>query len=85
MSLLAQPLVVVKLLTYLKHYEVIAISKVVKARNGMDTESPPCSKIVPQMTLWQSLPEIDPNYNKILRFNATDFLRSLYAKCVLLM
>ena len=54
MSLLAQPLEVVKLLTYLKHYEVIAISKVVKARNGMDTESPPCSKIVPQMTLWQS-------------------------------
>ena len=32
MPLLAQPLAVVKLLTYLKHYEVIAISKVVKTR-----------------------------------------------------
>ncbi|WP_339383147.1 hypothetical protein [Phormidium tenue] len=32
MSLLAQPLTVVKFLTYLKHYEVIAISKVVKTR-----------------------------------------------------
>jgi hypothetical protein len=39
MPLLAQPLAVVKLLTYLKHYEVIAISKVVKTRNGMDTEN----------------------------------------------
>ena len=79
MLLLVQPLTVVKLLIYLKHYEVIAISKVVKNRSGMDTESAPCSKIVPQMTLWQSCPEIYPNYNKIPRFYTTHFLRSLYA------